>query len=98
VHITRDVVFDEGAQWDWSQETDAKTVGDGDFSVEYMVLSTRITPKEPTAGEVSDQLMPSPARVLGSPPHSLEEVEEEPGLGDRLDADHDDAPLRLRSM
>jgi hypothetical protein len=98
VHITRDVVFDEGAQWDWSQETDAETVGDGDFSVEYMVLSTIITPEEPTAREVSDQLIPSPARVLGSPPHSPEEVEEEPGLGDRLDADHDDAPLRLRSM
>jgi hypothetical protein len=37
-YISRDVVFDEAAQWDWNGEEGADAGGSGDFSVEYMVL------------------------------------------------------------
>lgn len=38
VHITRDVVFDEGAQWDWSSEEGGGADVDGSFTAEYMVV------------------------------------------------------------
>jgi hypothetical protein len=100
VHISRDVVFDESTQWDWTKEEGVDAGGSGEFSVEYMVLSTRSRAVE---AEETEQLMSPPAGGLGSPPHSNEEDDEEPGaesprLADCLDADHDDAPLRLRSM
>jgi hypothetical protein len=41
VHISRYVVFDETTQWDWTGEEGADAGGSGDFSVEYMVSSTR---------------------------------------------------------
>jgi hypothetical protein len=37
VHITKDVVFDEGAQWDWSSEEGGGADIDGSFTMEYMV-------------------------------------------------------------
>jgi hypothetical protein len=43
VHITRDVVFDESAQWDWSNDSSVENAGGEDFGVEYMVWSTRTT-------------------------------------------------------
>jgi hypothetical protein len=38
VHITRDVVFDEGAQWDWNSEEGGGADVAGSFTVEYMVV------------------------------------------------------------
>jgi hypothetical protein len=53
--------------------------------------------------EAVEQVIPPPAGGLGSPPHSDEKDDEESGvesprLADCVDANHDDAPLRLRSM
>jgi hypothetical protein len=99
VHISRYVVFDETTQWDWTGEEGADARGSGDFSVEYMVSSTRSRAVE---AEAVGQLM-SPPTCLESPPHSDGEDDEGPGaesprLADCLDVDHDDAHLRLRSM
>jgi hypothetical protein len=74
-----------------------------DFGVEYMVWSTRTSPDQQRVGDVADQLELLQVEAPGSPFQMPEEVidEVEPlssGFNDRLDADHDDAPLRLRSM
>jgi hypothetical protein len=106
VHITHDVVFDEEDQWDWSKSTDEEATGEGDFSVECMVFSTRRALEEhadadavewelqsPAAGEASPQILPDGAGV------DQEHVMPESSiLSDQLIADHDDAPLRWRSV
>jgi hypothetical protein len=82
VHISRDVVFDKSAQWDWTKEEGADAGGSGEFSVEYMVLSTRSRAVE---AEEVEQLMSPPKGGLGSPPHSDVEDNEEPrGEASRL--------------
>jgi hypothetical protein len=101
VHITRDVVFDEEHQWDWSKSVDGAT-REGDFSVEYMVLSTRRPSKEHTDADAME--LQAPAAGEASPPILTEGIgidpeqvmPESPNLSDQLDADHDDATLRLR--
>lgn len=47
VHVMRDVVFDEQAQWDWGTSSDDGELGGGDnvFTVEYSTM-------EPTASVV----------------------------------------------
>jgi hypothetical protein len=42
VHITRDVVFDESAQWDWSNDSSAENAGGKDFGVEYQDLTRTV--------------------------------------------------------
>ena len=40
VHVTRDVVFDEQAQWDWAASS-SSSMADGDddvFTVEYSIV------------------------------------------------------------
>jgi hypothetical protein len=49
VHITRDIVFDEGAQWDWDKEDQDTSVRDGMFTVEYIVMSSWSEPVEHVA-------------------------------------------------
>jgi hypothetical protein len=46
VNITRDAVFDEGAQWDWDKEDQDTNVRDGMFTVECMVMSSWSEPVE----------------------------------------------------
>jgi hypothetical protein len=42
-HLSWDVLFDEGGQWNWEQiEVDADR-GSENFSLEYLVLSSRCT-------------------------------------------------------
>jgi hypothetical protein len=53
VHITRDIVFDEGAQWDWDKEDQDTSVRDGMFTVEYMVMSSWSEPVEHVAQDTS---------------------------------------------
>jgi hypothetical protein len=103
VHITRDVVFDESAQWDWSNDSSAENAGGKDFGVEYIVWSTRTSPEQQGVGELADQLelpqVEAPGSPIQMPKEGIDEVEPlSPGFSDTLDADHDDAPLRLRSM
>jgi hypothetical protein len=103
VHITRDVVFDEAAQWDWDKEVDEQVSDHGSFTVEYMVMSTGDLLEESTIEDDAELLVPSPAGAPTSPYSDDEPESPQPGSPqqvspDRLDADHDDAPLCLRSM
>jgi hypothetical protein len=68
-------------------------------------VSSRSVPKVSERDDVLEWQPHSPAGVLASPPQPIEQggAESEPDLheldlDDHLDADHDDAPLRLRSM
>jgi hypothetical protein len=102
VHITQVVVFDEGAQWDWDKEDQQTNVGDGMFTVEYIVMSSWIEPMEPVAHDAPGS--PTQFSAGGAAPLLEDEGDEDvvqplsPFGTDQLDADHDDAPLRLRSM
>lgn len=99
VHITRDVVFDEHAQWDWGQ--DVEDGGDEDqnpFEVEFTMIpldnheplqETSSPPMPATPGALAEDRTPSPAPIeLVSPPSG------EPDLDD----EHDGAPLRFRRV
>jgi hypothetical protein len=79
VHVTRDVVFDEHAQWDWGaiEEAEEPSGGNDAFTIEYTVTS----PATPTVEARAEQ-------VLGA----TEDVEkmEARADDDDMDADHDD--------
>jgi hypothetical protein len=106
LHISRDVVFHEAAEWDWSREADEDVPDRGDFSVEYSVVSCRRVPVEPVDDDRAESPVHSLVGALASPPAWEEEADVVPDspevegvvMQDDLDADHDDAPLRLRSM
>jgi hypothetical protein len=75
----------------------------GSFTVEYMDASSGSVPEELATETEAELLAPSPAGAPTSP--HTKDGPESPQLGspqqvspDRLDADHDDAPLCLRSM
>lgn len=113
VRVTRDVVFDETAQWDWSMEEHAgmERYADG-FTVEYLVpvetgmavpshsppAALPISPNTPCApSPVQHGGTTSPASDDAAP--TVEFVSPISNPGDVLDADHDeDAPLRFRSL
>ncbi|CAA6656454.1 unnamed protein product [Spirodela intermedia] len=112
VHVTRDVVFDENAQWDWGSGAEQGNAGSHDdmFTLEYAV-GNQVPPELDGAIEVLDDDAPGPE--LMSPPsvHSSgravpiedggEEVEfaTPPNVHiDHLDANHDDVPLRFRKI
>ncbi|KAF0916007.1 hypothetical protein E2562_000637 [Oryza meyeriana var. granulata] len=96
VHITRDVVFDEHAQWDWGNEGVETADQDSEpFVVEFVTMPLVDTgepelpqaaspPSTPTS-QVEDQ-KPSPAPIEHASP---------PSVGPDLDDDHDDAPLHF---
>ncbi|KAK3121536.1 hypothetical protein QOZ80_8BG0655630 [Eleusine coracana subsp. coracana] len=92
VHITRDVVFDEGAQWDWTKDdgvhgndTAEPLVIEYITSTEYMV--------EP-GGEQAEPRTPSPAAPDGRTPLPTPppvEFVSPPSRTPDLDIEHDDA-------
>lgn len=104
VHVTRDVVFDEEAQWDsGSGEATGESIGNNDvFMVEYSVANQE-SPVADEAPAVADgELTPPPHAGGGAEPEAHGEVEfaSPPSeAGDLLDVDHDDdAPLRFRKL
>lgn len=106
VHVTRDVVFNEACQWDWSNDSEhdgAVGVGNDIFTIKYMA--------GPVRGEEEDDhlVFPSPATPAAAfslPPHGTPTTPDAttssptpPGIqfasppaevGDKLDADHGD--------
>ncbi|KAF0902507.1 hypothetical protein E2562_017906 [Oryza meyeriana var. granulata] len=110
VHVSRDIIFDEVAQWKWEDEQHAGA--DTDFVVEYtsvaqpgVVTSTHL---EGRSGATSTPVRTSLA-ALSSPPiapspftpvvaHNDKSpaifVSPPPDAEESLDADADDAPLR----
>jgi hypothetical protein len=92
VHVTRDVVFDEQAQWDWGSGGDDDKQGGGDhvFTVEY----TTTGPAAPMADRANE------APTEDSPlPAGAGDMEVDDDVDDEnLDANHDDdAPHRSTS-
>jgi hypothetical protein len=55
VHVTRDVVFDEQAQWDWGTSSDSSATGENDdvFTKEYSVHGFFYRPKYPDISDIS---------------------------------------------
>jgi hypothetical protein len=113
VHIIRDVVFDEAAQWDWGKEG-AAVVKSGDFSVEYMVCSTR-APMEQEGADAGQWQIQSPVGateqidlvidaheqidpIIDAQENVDADEQVNPESEVQLDVDHDDAPLRVRSI
>jgi hypothetical protein len=87
VHVTRDVVFDEQAQWDWgSGGNNGKPSGGVDvFTVEYPTMGP-VAPMVDGADEAPTEESSLPARVG--------DVEVDNNVDDEnLDADHDDNTL-----
>lgn len=112
MHISRDVVFDEGAQWAWPTRHEEVE----DFAIEEQAGSEPVVVTTTTTRTVS-MLSPSPTSVATTPPQgtSLQgasplpaQAVASPGgtssqtpLNDDdadkfLDADHDEVPLRHR--
>jgi hypothetical protein len=93
VCVTRDVVFNEQAKWDWGSSSDNGKPGRGNdvFTVEY----TTTGPAAPTVDgtdEASTEESPLPSGAGDTEVH--DDVDDE-----NLDADHDDdALLRFHSM
>ncbi len=106
VRVTRDVVFDESAQWDWTTEehTGMEQYADG-FTIEYLVPIDIEASPGAVASPISSSTTraPSPAASLSpASPETTTNVEFVSPIsdpGDALDADHDDdAPLRFRAL
>jgi hypothetical protein len=93
VHVTRDVVFDEQAKWDWSSGGDDDKLGGGDdvLKVEYTTMGLA-APMANGVDEAPTEESPLPAQA--------DDTEVDNDVDDEnLDADHDDdASLRFCSM
>lgn len=110
VHVSRDIVFDEAAEWNWGDGQDAS--GDTDFIIDYtsvfhpgVTSVTRSDSGEPASPPASSSPPPEPstASPCGTPSVSgtapaVEFVSPSAEATDDLDADHEDAPLRFRSI
>lgn len=97
VLISRDVVFDEAAQWCWEDAADKPEDGFTLFEFEH----TTETVIEPGGGDPAPRFpvrTPSPAPVPTSTLIAGDEEEEVLDEGENLDADHDDAPLKYRNI
>jgi hypothetical protein len=113
VHTVWDVIFDKGCGWDWSKETNGSmTASSSEFTVDYVELkgfevagdspsaSGSLPPAPRTPSPVPDST--PPAAPTTSPEHgglhapiSASPLE---GDEDRINAAHDDTPLRYRTV
>lgn len=106
VHVTRDVIFDEGGQWDWPDDTEhgvETSHTDDIFTVKYMVVPEDDEPMdESTSSSASPVASASPASPTATPAPATPTVQyatPPTSLVEQLDADHDDdAPLRFRTL
>jgi hypothetical protein len=87
VHVTRDVVFDEQAQWDWSTGGDNGELGSGDdvFTVEYKTIG-QAAPETEGADEEPVEESPLPATDDNTEVHN--DIDD-----DNLDTDHDNEEI-----
>ena len=110
VHVSRDIVFDEAAQWDWDSDAEKKASDNHDvFTVEYAVKKQ--TPSElDGTHEVRNDDATGPEPMSPSVHSSRGTMENQRGgrevefatppsvHSDHLNADHNDAPLRFRKI
>jgi hypothetical protein len=111
VTVTRDVVFDESAQWSWTGGEDGgELVGDNMFNVQYRVLHEELGDGD-GAGDATDCCEDSgwwlshaitrrhlDGGYLTPSPGMAPGVAQEEPSDDDLNADHDDTPLQLQAM
>jgi hypothetical protein len=105
VHVTRDIVFDELAQWDWGAE---EYGDDGDNTIPFEIEV--ITTTEYQQEHIIDQAEPEWVGALDSPGATQEatpsppptppsmHLASPPSRESDLDHDHDDASLRFRGV
>ena len=112
VHATRDIVFDEVAQWDWDKDAVKRGASSCNdiFTVEY-VVEDQEPPKPDGTIEVRiddvlglEMMSPPSAHSSGGAVNIQDdgrqvEFATPPSVqSDQLDADYDDAPLRFRKI
>lgn len=100
VHVSRDVIFDEDAAWNWKEAEQTAPVDLGDFAVEQLVrrrertVDRRLTPD---AGGVDIDPIPLPATSSPSP-QTVEFVSPPANDSERLDAESGSASIRYRDI
>ncbi|WVZ81795.1 hypothetical protein U9M48_029136, partial [Paspalum notatum var. saurae] len=107
VHISRDVIFDEEARWEWGADTTAS--GDDEFVIRYTTVAhPEVTtmlqpqPREDTPGPSTPA--PTPHAMPAPTPHATPsptiKFATPPSVAEEdLDAEHDDdVPLRFRTV
>jgi hypothetical protein len=97
VHVTRDVVFDDLAQWDWSRDGG----GDDDSETFEFVVTTTTTTVQAEPDQNDYSVSPQVADRAPTPPLPQEPVEHAspPNTAPDVDIDHDEeAPLRFRRI
>jgi hypothetical protein len=106
VHVSRDVVFDEEGQWDWSDVAEENMIAAHDddiFTIEYMIGSTNGTQENILEEEPATPVTPSASIPIGqggsgaaTPSADIQFASPPQNVAEWLDADHDeDAPLRF---
>jgi hypothetical protein len=93
VHVTRDMVFDEHAQWDWGSGGDDGKAGSGDdvFTVEY----TTTGPAAPIADGADEAPTEESSLPAGASDTEVDDDVDDENLYTNHD---DDAPLHFCSM
>nr|AAP44677.1 putative gag-pol polyprotein [Oryza sativa Japonica Group] len=112
VQVSRDVIFDEGASWDWGAEAAESGLEQTEFSIEYVLTQVsgggrgaqeeNSSPSSRRAASTTPEEPRTPSPSLG-PRASLHGTSpvfiSPPSRGDEhLDADHDDCPPRYRPL
>lgn len=113
VHISHDIVFDEEAQWKWDVNTTGDVDTDFIIEYTSVYQPQVITSTGTAAEEQAEPVSPSASPPSSSLPASgqatpittptagaspVEFVSPPAVPEDDLDADHDDAPLRFRTI
>ncbi|WVZ51167.1 hypothetical protein U9M48_002333 [Paspalum notatum var. saurae] len=107
LHISRDVIFDEEARWEWDADTVANS--DDEFVIEYTTVAhpevtTTLQPRRwedtsgPSTPAPTSHATPAPT-VHATPAPTIVFASPPSGAQDDLDVEHDDdAPLRFRTI
>lgn len=97
VHVSRDVVFNEAANWDWHSSEGSSATPAIEFTVEYLAEATQ--PGSQASGESpphSELVSPMPASTLPVGKHDASRTPtfvSPPGGGsENIDNDHNDCP------
>ena len=111
VTVSRDAVFEEDRPWDWGQEAvSAANGGEDPFHIEFISIGGTMrqdggatvpgTPSAVSAPRSPSNIPRAALSSCGSEPHTppATGMRTSPLATPPLDADHDDAPLRLRAM
>lgn len=98
VIISRDVVLDEGVQWDWKNDEGESAADFEQFVVEYSMEITTVLAL--AGGSSSPAAAAGPTTPKGTPVFvpAPEFVSPPPLAEEDLNIDHDDAPLRFRTV